>query len=302
VDARKLCSVIDNLFGMIELDNQGDHLKIKSSSADVLVAGIDTRDAPRPDSVNGVSVECNAHDLADLLGFGGNLARVGKGGGENAIQIVPAYGVVATDSFIGAGNGAKVVCHQANTDFAVFEDDRICIKSDYMKSALHALKSMGSEDNVTLTVCDSHISFKSDVFEICIRRLENGTVGKVPMSFLSAKREWDSEFVTGIEPLSHILGIMSAIAPPEKRSINVRGEGSVLKVTQGQTEFGTSEHSLDVMTSHDFDGEVFVDMDMLILALNSFGRQDSVVVKYSSHAMSVSMDGKEVIFAGTEDV
>ena len=144
--------------------------------------------------------------------------------------------------------------------------------------------------------------FTSDLFEICVRRLENGTVGNVPLQFLRGKREWSTEFVVNVEDLLRILGIMAVIAPPEKRSINLRGQDSVLMVSQAKTEFGTSEHSLDVMTAGDFEGEVFVNMDMAMLALNCFGRQDSVVVKYNEDMMSVSMDGKEAIFAGTTDV
>lgn len=301
VDARKFKSVVDNLSGKIELSEDGAHLRVKSGSANVLIACVNREDAPKPDGVKGVSIDMNAHELADMLSFGINLSRAGKGGGENAVQIVPEYGVVTSDSFIG-GSGATIVCHQELAEFSGFTDKRVCLKSDYVKSVVHGLRGLGTEDVVKVTICDSHVSFTSDLFEICVRRLENGTVGNVPLQFLRGKREWPTEFVVNVEDLLRILGIMAVIAPPEKRSINLRGEGSVLMVSQAKTEFGTSEHSLDVMTTGEFEGEVFVNMDTVALVLSCFGRQNSVVVRYSEDMMSVSMDGKEAIFAATTDI
>lgn len=300
VNARKLCSLFSNFTEPAELSvGKNGWLLIKSGTTEVSLPGLPPHMAVRSVEQDGVAIESNAHELAELLGFGMQFSSVEKGGGEKAIQIIPSYGVVTSNSFIGS-TGATLVSHVKDDRFAPVEADRVCLRVDHLKPAVAAMAGLGTEDVAKVTFCESHVTFSMPGCDICIRTLEPGTVGKIPISYLEADKEFTSQFLTTTESVRRPIKIMSAIAPPEKRTIRLYSGTGNLQMTQSATELGGSEHSVEVMG--DFNGQIFMDMDMLGVALSCFRPGESVQFKYSGSVMSLSSEGREVFAAGTGDV
>jgi hypothetical protein len=284
VDAQKLCRVLGNIDQGIELSqDENNHLDIKAGRTKVKISGTNVAMATRPVEVDGNAVNVNAHELADLLSFGSPLSKIEKGGGEKAVQILPEYGVVISDSFIG-NTGVKAIAHVKSDIFQGASESRACLQSAYVKPVVSSLKSLGTEDEAEVIFCESHVTFRFPGCEICIRRLENSTVGNVPVAYLNRDKAWTTKFTTTASLIS-----------------NAVQDGDNLGIRQVQTEFGTSDHSIEV--DGEFNGDdLFLNMDTFSIGLECFDRNSPVLFQYNENAISISLNGKEVLIAGTEDM
>jgi hypothetical protein len=297
IDAKRFTQVLNNLNCATELSESQNGLRIKSGPVLVTISCRSVHEAAKLNEVTGDPVTVNANELADLLSFGSAVARTESGSLDRAIQIVPSYGILTTNAFIGS-SGCGILAHVKSSMFSVLTEKRICLKLESMRSLIATLGEMGTEDTVDVFVDDSQFCCKSPDTEVSIRRLEDYSVGNVPIEKMDKMPGMNSSFmVTGGE-LHQSLNIMSALSLPEKKNIRIFDDAGNLGIQQVDTEAGSSRHSFEAMCS--ISDEIFLDMDKLAAGLSCFSRSDGVSARFSSSAIELSVGDKKVMIAGME--
>jgi len=294
----KLCDLLMSMKkGDLFLGQNGSEILIECGNTKVSLPSREISECTRSIETDGTKVTLNSHELSRMLSLLMPISKVdGANSGERAVQFVPAYGLLATDSIVGTKPSASVVGHLKTDLFESVNQNRVCVKTECVAIVNSLLKKEGSEDTCDVIFCESHTTFVMSSCSICMRSLEDFAVGYVPTPYLLRDKGWTTEIAVVPGEISEAMKIMTIIAPPESRTVVLRKASDGLMLKQSATSLGKSDHV--VSCTGVIEGEVSVDMDKLRIAMECWRGVGHITARYNELGIGFEYEGYEILLAG----